>query len=240
MNGICRALLALPLLCLALLTGCATPQPPVPMDQAFWNEKQERIGVAYTQVPAPTVLLTGQQGLLDYAVNNGMASGLRAKVETWDASSLRELPQQVSAVLQEKGYTVVKLDEPINVEALKKVSSEKTGFTARDFQPFKAQKQIDKLVLFSFASVGTTRSYYSVAPTSVPVAQVVVTTYVIDLDDNRMLYFQPKVFSRAADGEWDEAPEFPNLTNAFYQALDSTQQELLGVFRDQQLSATKP
>jgi hypothetical protein len=239
MNGFCRALLALPLLCLVLLTGCATPQPPVPMDQAFWNEKQERIGVAYTQVPAPTVILTGQQGLLDYAVNSGMASGLRAKVETWDASSLREIPQQVSVLLRDKGYSVVKLDEPINVEALKKVS-EKTGFTARDFQPLKAQNQIDKLVLFSFASVGTTRSYYSVAPTSVPVAQVVVTTYVIDLDDNRMLFYQPKVFSRAADGEWDEGPEFPNLTNAFYQALDSTQQDLLGVFRNQQLSAAKP
>lgn len=240
MNGFCRALLALPLLCLALLTGCATPQPPVPMDQAFWIEKQERIGVAYTQIPAPTVLLTGQQGLLDYAVNSGMASGLRAKVETWDASSLREIPQQVSTILQDKGYTVVKLDEPLNLETMKKASSEKTGFTAKDFQPLKAQKQIDKLVLFSFASVGTTRSYYSVAPTSVPVAQVVVTTYVIDLDDNRMLYYQPKVFSRAADGEWDEAPEFPNLTNAFYQALDSTQQELLDVFRDQQLSVAKP
>ena len=240
MNGFRRAFLALPLLCLALLTGCATPQPPVPMDQAFWNEKQERIGVAYTQLPAPTVALTGQQGLLDYAVNSGMAAGLRAKVETWDASSLREIPQQVSAILQDKGYSVVKLDEPIDVEALKKVSSEKTGFTARDFQPLKAQKQIDKLVLFSFASLGTTRSYYSVAPTSVPVAQVVVTTFVIDLDDNRMLYYQPKVFSRAADGEWDEAPEFPNLTNAFYQALDSTQQDLLGVFRNQQLSAAKP
>lgn len=240
MKGFRRAILALPLLCLALLTGCATPQPPVPMDQAFWNEKQERIGVAYTPLPAPTVALTGQQGLLDYAVNSGMASGLRAKVETWDTSSLREIPQQAAALLQEKGYTVVKLDEPINVEALKKVPSEKTGFTAMDFQPLKAQNQIDKLVLFSFASAGTTRSYYSVAPTSVPVAQIVVSTYVIDLDDNRMLYYQPKVFSRAADGEWDEAPEFPNLTNAFYQALDSTQQDLLGVFRNQQLSVAKP
>lgn len=240
MKGFRRAILALPLLCLALLTGCATPQPPVPMDQAFWNEKQERIGVAYTPLPAPTVALTGQQGLLDYAVNSGMASGLRAKVETWDTSSLREIPQQAAALLQEKGYTVVKLDEPINVEALKKAPSEKTGFTAMDFQPLKAQNQIDKLVLFSFASAGTTRSYYSVAPTSVPVAQIVVSTYVIDLDDNRMLYYQPKVFSRAADGEWDEAPEFPNLTNAFYQALDSTQQDLLGVFRNQQLSVAKP
>lgn len=240
MKGFSRALLALPLLCLALLTGCATPQPPVPMDQTFWSQKQQRIGVAFTQLPKPTTVLAGQQGLLDMAVNNGLATSLRHKVETWDASGLGSVPRQVGDLLRSNGYQAVNLDEPLKLEALPKNAGTRTGFTEQDFQGLKAQKQIDKLVLFRFGDAGTMRTYYGMVPTSVPVAQVVVTTYVIDLNDNRLLYYKPQVFSRAADGEWDEGPDFPNLTNAFYQALDSTQQDLVGVFRDRQLSSAKP
>ncbi|MBO3276888.1 hypothetical protein [Pseudomonas schmalbachii] len=240
MNEFRRALFGLPLLCLVLLTGCATPQPPVPMDQSFWAQKQERIGIAYTQVPKPTVIMAGQQGLLDMAVNNGLAAGLRSKVETWDSSSLRSIPAQVGEQLRADGYQAVNIDDPLVLDTLAKNKAEKTGYASKDFQPLKSQKQIDKLVLFEFGSAGTMRTYYGMVPTSVPVAQVVVTTYVIDLNDNHLLYYQPNVFSHSADGEWDEAPDFPNLTNAFYQALDSTQQSLLGVFRNQQLSAARP
>jgi hypothetical protein len=221
------------------LTGCATPQPPVAMDQAFWNEKQERIGIAVSEIPKPDVIMTGNQGLLDVAVNSGLAAGLRSKVETWDNSALSELPAQAARLLQEQNYSSVQLAEPVVMTELGKPPKKELGFAAADFTPLKEKHQIDKLVLFTVASIGTTRSYYGMIPTSAPVAQLVVSTLIIDLDDNRLLYFQPNTFSRAADGEWDEAPDFPNLTNAFYQALDSTQQALLAPLKNQQLSLTQ-
>lgn len=238
MKGMHLALTCLLLTALGL-TGCATPQPPVPMDQTFWSEKQERIGIAISEIPEPDVFMTGNQGLLDVAVNSGLAAGLRSKVVTWDKSTLHELPTQAAQLLKEQNYSAIQLDEPVIVAKLGTPPNKGLGFATVDFTPLKEKHQIDKLVLFTITSIGTTRSYYGMIPTSAPVAQVVVSTLIIDLDDNRLLYFQPNTVNRAADGEWDEAPEFPNLTNAFYQALDSTQQSLLSPLKNQQLSLTK-
>ncbi|CAD5108595.1 hypothetical protein [Zestomonas carbonaria] len=218
------------------LTGCATPQPPVPLDQAFWTEKQDRIGVAYNDIPKPTVAMVGQQGLLDIAINQGLASGLRSKVETWDAQALERIPVEITGTLKEQGYQAVQLPKPLHLEALGEAKEKKLGYFAVDASPLKQRYQVDKLVLLSFSNAGTERSYYGMIPTSDPVSRIVVSTYVVDLDDNRLLYYKPIVVSRTAEGEWDESPEFPNLTNAFYQALDATHQELVAPFRNQQLS----
>lgn len=220
----------------AVLTGCATPQPPVAMDQAFWNEKQDRIGVAISEIPSPSVQMTGQQGLLDIAVNKGMASGLSKKVETWDSSSLSELQKKVVERLQAQGYTVKLLDKPYDPSAFKE-SKGKLGYADLDLTPLKEQEGIDKLVLLLFGANGTTRSYYGMIPTSDPVSQVAMVTTIVDLDDNRLVYFQPSVINRAAEGEWDESPEYPNLTNAFYQALDEAEQKMLVPFDTQHLSS---
>jgi hypothetical protein len=235
MKGI-RAGLALVFIALAALTGCATPQPPVAMDQAFWAEKQDRIGIAITEIPAPSVQMTGQQGLLDIAVNKGMASGLTKKVESWDSTSLRGLQQKVAERLQAQGYSVKLLDKPYDFKDFKK-AQRKLGYADLDMTPLKAQEGIDKVVLLMVGVNGTTRSYYGMIPTSDPVSLVTMVTTIVDLDDNRLVYFQPSAVSRAAQGEWDESPEYPNLTNAFYKALDEVEQEILLPFDAQQLSS---
>ncbi len=240
MDRIRRALFAVPVFFLLALTGCATPQGPVPLDQSFWAEQQEHIGVAITDVPPPQTLLAGNQGLLEYAINMAATSGMRSKVEKWDTSSLKAFPKDVVNVLNERGYQAQVLDQPLNLQTMKKVKSTKLGYSEIDYTALKAEQKIDKLVVFVVTSTGVLRTYYSVIPTSAPVTQVVVSAYVIDLDDNRLLYYQPFVTNRAAEGEWDEGPEYPNLTNAYYQALDQTQQNLISPFRAQQISAVQP
>tara|TARA_R110000782_G_scaffold135176_2_gene227610 strand:- start:1141 stop:1908 length:768 start_codon:yes stop_codon:yes gene_type:complete len=240
MKGNHRWLYTLPLFVLALLTGCATVQPPVAMDQVFWTEKHESIGVMVADLPAPTVVMIGQQGLLDYAVNSAVASGLRSKVETWDASGFNELSAVVTEQLRSHGYKVKQIQETLDAAELMQPKSGKVGFSPVDLRSIKAKHNVDKLVLFIPTAFGTVRSYYSVVPTSDPIVQVGVNSYVVDLDDNRFLYYQGQVVNRAAEGEWDEGPEYPNLTNAFYQALDSAQQSALTPFKTQQVSTNTP
>jgi hypothetical protein len=40
----------------------------------------------------------------------------------------------------------------------------------------------------------------------------------------------PLTVMKAADGKWDEPDRFPGLTNAYYQALESSRDRLLQPF----------
>nr|WP_272888468.1 hypothetical protein [Stutzerimonas stutzeri] len=222
------------LLTAAWLTGCASPQLPIALEDTLWSERDKTIGVAIVELPKPTAQLTGNQGLLDLAINTGLAAGLRSKVETWELVGMETVPQQLVDELSTRGYKA-KVLSPIKLSEFKE-NSAKLGYAKYDFTPLR-QQQLDKLILITLHVAGTQRSYYSVIPTSDPLTQVGGLTQVIDLTDNRLAFYQSFASVRAADGEWDEGPDYPNLTNAFYQALDESEQSILAPFRAQTLSA---
>lgn len=223
-----RTLAALTLLACLTLTGCAHVQPPVALDHQFWDAKEPTIGVAITVVPEPVLALTGSQGLLDLAVNTGVNSTLSKNVEQWQVRDLNTLPDIIVAKLQAKGYKAKRIAEPVDLKAYKEVSF-REGYTIRDFTPIKATYGVDRLLLVNIQATGATRSYYSIVPTSVPMAQVGGQGMMVDLSDNKLLWFKPFAVVQAAQGEWDE-PGYPNLTNAFYQAMDSSRQQVITAF----------
>ncbi|KAA8694267.1 Uncharacterized protein ALO80_00181 [Pseudomonas caricapapayae] len=223
-----RTFAAMTLLAFLALTGCAHVQPPVPLDQQFWNAKEPTIGVAITVVPQPVLALTGNQGLLDLAINTGVNSKLSGNVEKWQVRDLNTLPDVIVAKLQAKGYKVKRINEPVDLKIYKEVSF-REGYTVRDFTPIKATYGVDRLLLVNVQVTGATRSYYSVVPTSVPMAQVGGQGMLVDLSDNKLLWFKPFTAVQAAQGEWDE-PTYANLTNAFYQAMDMSRQQMITAF----------
>ena len=219
---------ALALLAVLTLTGCAHVQPPVPLDKQFWDAKEPTIGVAITVVPSPVLALTGNQGILDYAINAGVNSKLSANVETWQVRDLETLPDAIVAKLQAKGYKAKRIDEQVDLKTFKEVDF-REGYMTKDMTPMKAAHGIDRLLLVSIYATGATRSYYSVVPTSAPMAQVGGQGMVIDLSDNKLLLYQPFAAVQAAQGEWDE-PSYTNLSNAFYQAMDNSRQQMIAPF----------
>ena len=223
-----RTLAALTLLACLTLTGCAHVQPPVPLDNQFWDAKEPTIGEAITVVPEPVLALTGNQGLLDLAINKGVNSSLSDNVEKWQVNDLNTLPDAIVAKLQAKGYKAKRIDEPVDLKVYKEVSF-REGYTVRDLTPLKATYGVDRLLLVNILATGATRSYYSVVPTSVPMAQVGGQGMVVDLADNKLLWFKPFAVVQAAQGEWDE-PNYANLTNAFYQAMDTSRQQMITPF----------
>ena len=60
-------------------------------------------------------------------------------------------------------------------------------------------------------------------------AQVTGQGMVVDLADNKLLWFKPFAVVQAAQGEWDE-PTYSNLSNAFYQAMDTSRQQMITPF----------
>lgn len=187
--------------------------------------------MAITVVPEPVLALTGNQGLLDFAINKGVNSTLSDSVEKWQVKDLNTLPDAIVAKLQAKGYKAKRIDEPVDLKVYKEVSF-REGYTVRDLTPLKATYGVDRLLLVNILATGATRSYYSVVPTSVPMAQVGGQGMVVDLADNKLLWFKPFAVVQAAQGEWDE-PNYANLTNAFYQAMDTSRQQMITPFEQQ-------
>jgi hypothetical protein len=223
-----RTWAALTLLACLTLTGCAHIQPPVPLDKQFWDAKEPTIGVAITMVPPPVLALTGQQGMLDYAINRGVNSKLSDNVEKWQVRDLNTLPDVIVAKLQAKGYKVKRINEPVDLNVYKQTSF-REGYMGRDLAPIKGAYGVDRLLLVNVFSTGATRSYYGFVPTSVPMAQVSGQGLVVDLADNKLLWFKPFTAVQAAQGEWDE-PTYTNLSNAFYQAMDNSRQQMITPF----------
>jgi hypothetical protein len=223
-----RTWAAITLLACLTLTGCAHVQPPVPLDRQFWDAKEPTIGVAITVLPEPMLALTGNQGILDYAINRGVNSKLSDTVEKWQTRDLNTLPDVIVAKLQAKGYKAKRIDEPVDLQKYKEASF-REGYTVRDLTPIKAAYGVDRLLLVNVFTTGATRSYYSIVPTSVPMAQVSGQGMVVDLADNKLLWFQPFAAVQAAQGEWDE-PTYSNLSNAFYQAMDNSRQQMITPF----------
>ena len=223
-----RTFAALTLLACLTLTGCAHVQPPVPLDAQFWDAKEPTIGVAITVVPEPTLALTGNQGLLDFAINKGVNSKLTDNVEKWQVRDLNTLPDVIVAKLQAKGFKAKRINEPVDLKTYKEVSF-REGYTVRDLTPIKGAYGVDRLLLVNVFTTGATRSYYSIVPTSVPMAQISGPGMVVDLADNKLLWFKPFTAVQAAQGEWDE-PNYANLSNAFYQAMDNSRQQMITPF----------
>lgn len=215
------------LLCL-IFTGCAHVQPPVELDQQFWNDKQPVIGVAMTPVPPSQLMLTGQQGLLDIAINKSVNSDLSEHVSSWDMSDLTTLPDAIIARLQAKGYKTKRIDERIDLGKYKETKF-KEGYMERDITALKATYGIDRLLLVAIDSAGAARSYHSVVPTSAPIAVVSGRAILVDVPDSRLLWFKRFEVTQPAQGEWDQ-PNYVNLSNAFYQAVDDSRQVFLTPF----------
>ncbi|MFJ4145206.1 hypothetical protein [Pseudomonas sp. NPDC089734] len=226
---ILRRLATLTLLACLALTGCANVQPPVPLDQQFWDTKEPTIGVAISVLPEPVLALTGNQGLLDLAINKGVNSSLSDNVEKWQVRDFNTLPDAIVAKLQAKGYKAKRINEPVDLNAYKEISF-REGYTVRDLTPLKAAYGVDRLLLVNILVTGATRSYHSIVPTSVPMAQVGGQGMIVNLADNKLLWFQPFAAVQAAQGEWDE-PTYTNLTNAFYQTIDTSRQQMLTPFK---------
>jgi len=221
---------AIALLCVCFgLIGCAsTIQKPIELDQQFWGDKNQTIGVAMTALPPSQLALVGNQGLLDLAINKGVNSKLSTQVDAWKLNDAATIPDEIVAKLLAKGYKAQKVNEVIDLKSYKEIAFH-DGFFRRDLTPLQAKFGVDRLLLISYTSSGAFRSYYSVIPTSVPTPQVAGIGAVVDLHDNHLLWYKPFAVSQPAQGEWDQ-PNYANLSNAFYQAVDSSRQLVITPF----------
>jgi hypothetical protein len=209
------------------LTGCATPQAPVAMSEGSLSSKSGKVGISVSSVPKPDTYFPGASCLLCYAFASASNSALTTHVKTLPTDDLDKLGQEVADALRKKGVEAVVLREPIGIKDLPNATGDKPNTPKQDFSALRDKLKVDKLLLVQWGLVGYERPYSSYVPTSDPKAMVRGLGYMVDLRTNTYDWFQDITVLKAADGTWDEAPKFPGLTNAYFQALEGARDGVL-------------
>lgn len=219
---------------LLLLGGCSVlPTNPVPLTGDAIGPGAGRVGVAMSSVPKVDTFLPGADCLLCLAVAAGANSELTSHAETLAPEGVAELKQRVAELLEAQGTEVVMIDAPFELSKLPKYRgpADQLNAAKKDFRAFKEQYGIEKILVIDLHGIGFKRTYQAYVPTSDPKGWIAGAGYIVNLEDNTYEWYLPVEVLKSADGNWDEAPSFPGLTNAYFQALEEGKDAFLQPFR---------
>lgn len=223
-----------------LITGCATPQALVSLDEGTFSKSSNRVGVAMTELPKPDTFFPGANCLLCLATASIANTSLTKHAQTLSANDLGKIKHDVAKALTKKGMNAKVIEQPLALDKLPDAKQSGTNIAKKDFSAYQATHGIDRLLVIQMISVGYSRTYASYVPTSDPKAVANGLGYMVDLKTNTYDWYMPVAVAKASDGSWDEPEKFPGLTNAYYQALEASSDEFLRPFSSPPASAAVP
>jgi hypothetical protein len=216
------------------VVGCGPSR--VALKPTFWNETQHTIGVTTVVAPKLGAHRAGSEGLLDMAINSAMSGTLEGHLQSMDASKFNVVADHYVEKLKERGLNARRLPEEVVPATMAPFKAESSGeFAAVDLRPLGTKEGIDKLILLSIQQCGTVRSYYGFIPLGAPKGMCISQGELIDLKTNQVewrAFPEPGKNTVEVVGEWDEPPDFKNVTVAVEQAMLQAQEFLLQEFFD--------
>ncbi|WP_188149608.1 hypothetical protein [Teredinibacter waterburyi] len=209
-----------------LVTGCAgNIQQPVAFNYST-IEQGAKVGVVVGPIPTPTMTYPGASCLLCLATAATANASLSAYAKTLDASDLSLVRDDVVASLQSQGFDANVIEEYEDESKLPKIKSEIVNSAKRDYSIYRTKNNVDYLVVVNFNYAGLTRNYASYIAKGAPEAKVLGLVRMIDLNTNMYTIYQPVVAAKMSEGEWKEPPEYPGMTNAYYQAIEAAKDQV--------------
>jgi hypothetical protein len=214
-----------------LVGGCAsTPQVPVALGPDAVSSTNTRIGIAMNVPAKPDTVFPGASCLLCMGVVSLANSSLTSYTQTLSRDDLLPLKDQLAAQIHKKGPTVIVIPDPIQFNGLPDFPNPGPNIFKKDVSSLRSKYGVDKLLVVQIDTLGMVRTYSAYFPTSEPKATIEGVAYIVNLNSNAYEWYLPLHVVKSADGPWDEAPKFPGLTNAYYQVVESTKDEVLGPF----------
>lgn len=212
----------------ALLGGCASPpQNPVTLRTDTLNAQAGRVGIAMSALPKVNTFFPGAGCLLCLATAEMANSSLSTHTKTLTHEDLPTLKEQAADILRKKGVDVVVISDPLDVSDLSSSSAQGVNVAKKDFSALASKYQIEHLIVYQINTVGFVRTYSSYIPTEDPKATVEGTAFMVNLRSNVYEWYSPVNTRRASAGAWSESPNFPGLTNAYYQVLEESKDKFL-------------
>lgn len=206
-----------------VLSGCAgTPQPNVELSPGVLSAQSGRLGIAMTALPKVDTAFPGADCLLCLATASLANTTLSSYTHTLPTDDLTQLKQEIAELIRKKGTSVTIIEESLNLESLAKWNTEAPNVAKKDFVSLKQKYDIDKLLVIEVNTLGIHRNYSAYFPTGVPYATLGGAGYIVNLNNNTYEWFSRVYNSKNSDGNWDEPPAFPGLTNAYFQVIETS------------------
>jgi hypothetical protein len=213
----------------ASLAGCqTTPQAHIDLAKEKLSAQSGRVGVAMSE-PKVDLYLPGAGCLLCYAAASLANTSLNNYSHTLKDDDLVQVKTEVVEMLRKKGVDASVVDAPLNIDDLPKQSLG-PNTPPKDFSSF--AKQYDRLVVIDIRQIGFVRNYAAYVPTSGAQATVVGAAYMVDLKSKAYDWYDTFSIVKSSDGDWDESPKFPGLTNAFYQVIELAKDQIKKPFAE--------
>jgi len=214
----------------AFLTGCSTViQKPLVFTPSSISSGKLVIGVVQTKIPEFSVEFPGADCLLCLGIAMASHSTLRDYAKNLNSNDVQPLQDDLINKLIAKGFTVKKLDKFIEISKLEKNTNHKEGFSKYDFSSF-AKEGIDLLLVINLKQIGFKRGYQSYIITEPMKAQVLAEGFMVDIKTNKYTWYQDYKLSKGVNGEWDNPPKFPQLTNSYYSLIEEFKDSFIGEF----------
>jgi hypothetical protein len=214
-----------------LVGGCATrPQPPLNLSEGSLGSQAGRVGIAMTQLPKVDTYLRGASCLLCMAAASVANASLTSHAQTLPKEDLPKLKEQVAELLRKKGTDVTIVAEDLNIEDLPDHEPKAPNVANKNFTRLGQKYNVDKLLVISITSLGFLRTYSAYIPTSPPKGLLEGVGYMVNLKTNNYEWYERVTIIKSADGNWDEPPQFPGLTNAYFQTLELGKDSFLRTF----------
>ena len=215
--------------CAAVLLGaCASaPQQSILLAQDTLKAESGRIGVAMSKLPPVETHLPGAGCLLCVAAASMANSSLSEYSKTLSHEDLPQLKNEIAQRLARKGANAIVIADELNVDDLGTFSGEGANVAKKDFSSLRTKYGVDRLLVIDVRTLGFERSYSAYVPTSDPKGVFRGAGYLVNLKSNTYEWYLPVQVLKSADKQWDEAPKYPGLTNAYYQALELGKDQFL-------------
>lgn len=222
--------------CVSLLGACA--QAPVNMSSNTWADKNATLAIVIVKVPTAATHKIGAQGLLDVAINNGIAGPVDTRLAASDVSKALEDFQSLGKDLQDqlkaRGVNVVGVYIDYTLPDLGSMhgsSSPGHELADKDYRALASDLKADRALIIIPVAAGTVRSYYGFIPTSQPSGDFIANGEIVDLRNDALLWYIQINKNVDIESPWDAAPDYPNLTTAAEQAEQQARADMLTAFQ---------
>lgn len=218
----------------AALVGCATQPPQAPVSlapAAVAPATAGKLGLLVKLVEKPNTYFPGAGCLLCLGAAEMTHSALSGHVMALPMDDVRQIGIELNKVLGKRGVVTTVLPSTLALDQLPKMSTEpRPNQMNRDHSGLAKQYGIDRLLVLDVRQLGVERTYAAYIPTEEPKAVLAGVGYIVNLADNTLDWYAPVTLRKAPDGQWDEPPAFPGLTNAYYQVIEQARVEWLAPF----------